>query len=624
MADQKNHKMSMKEVLHINLRAIDVFYKTYPQMIYSRIFYCSWQALAPFVGIWFSARILTELSGDRNPEKLLRLVLWTLITTAISMLGTAWLDKWRKTATSGIRYKHDMPYAFKMLEMDFQDVDAPATHQMLNQIKQAQNQGWGLFRLIGNMENIMSAIFTLLGGMVLTVTLFTAKVPENAGALTILNRPLVLLLVLAVMIAITYTSPLLSTKGRSYWAKHAKEMSQANRHFWFYLDSFAQKPEYASDIRIYRQEKFSQEFFGDKENAFSSNGMFAKLCRGPIGGYQAAGSAVSVLFTGIAYLYVCLKAWAGAFGIGAVTQYVAAITKVATGVAELLRELGDSSNNAVFLKTSLEFLDIPNRMYQGTIPVEKRMDYEYEIAFKNVSFKYPGGENYALKNLSFAFKVGQKLAVVGRNGSGKTTMIKLLCRLYDPTEGEITLNGIDIRKYDYKEYLSIFSVVFQDFKLFSFSLGQNVATNVKVDERKVTTCLEQAGFGNRLQQLPKGLDTYLGKDFESDGISLSGGEAQKIALARALYKDAPFIILDEPTAALDPIAEAEIYSKFNDIVGDKTAIYISHRLSSCRFCDEIVVFDHGEVVQQGSHDVLVAEEAGKYYELWSAQAQYYV
>jgi len=622
--NNKKKKMSMKEVLHINLRAIGVFYKYYPQMIFSRIFYCCWQALTPYVGIWFSARILTELSGDKNPERLTRLVLLTLITTAVTMLGSGLLDKWRKTATSGIRFKHEMPYVFKMLQMDFQDVDAPDNHALLHEIRQARNQGWGLFRLLENMNIIFTSVFTLLGGLVMTVSLFTSRVPESAGAYTILNQPLFLLFVLAVMIAITYASPLLSTKARSYWAKHAGEMSQGNRHFWFYAFSFGQQPGLAADNRIYRQERFAQRFFADKENGFGSKGFFAKLARGPIGGYQAAASAVSVIFTGIAYAFVCLKAWAGAFGIGAVTQYVAAITKVATGAADLLREYGDISNNAEFLKTSLKFLDIPNRMYQGTIPVEKCMDNEYEIAFKNVSFKYPGSETYALKNLSFTFKIGQKLAVVGMNGSGKTTMIKLLCRLYDPTEGEITLNGIDIRKYDYKEYLSIFSVVFQDFKLFSFSLGQNVAANVKVDEAKATECLEKAGFGERLKSLPKGLDTYLSKDFEEDGIGFSGGEAQKVALARALYKDSPFIILDEPTAALDPIAEAEIYSKFNDIVGDKTAIYISHRLSSCRFCDEIVVFDHGEVVQQGSHDMLVVDERGKYHELWNAQVQYYI
>ena len=216
-----------------------------------------------------------------------------------------------------------------------------------------------------------------------------------------------------------------------------------------------------------------------------------------------------------------------------------------------------------------------------------------------------------------------RLAVVGENGSGKTTFIKLLCRLYDPTEGEILLNGIDIRKYRYDNYLALFSVVFQDFRLLAQPLGQNVAASVDYDRERAKECLERAGFGRRLAELPKGLDTCLYRDFEDDGVEVSGGEAQKIALARVLYQDAPFIVLDEPTAALDPEAEAEVYTKFNDIVEDKTAIYISHRLSSCRFCDEIAVFDHGRVVQQGTHDDLLAVRGGKYQALWDAQAQYY-
>ncbi|MCL2285030.1 MAG: ABC transporter ATP-binding protein, partial [Firmicutes bacterium] len=221
--------------------------------------------------------------------------------------------------------------------------------------------------------------------------------------------------------------------------------------------------------------------------------------------------------------------------------------------------------------------------------------------------------------LSINFRIGQRLAVVGMNGSGKTTMIKLLCRLYDPTEGEITLNGIDIRKYRFHEYMAIFSVVFQDFGLFDFTLAQNVATSAKPDFARVTECLDKAGFDMKGMEL----DSYLYKGYDENGIEISGGEAQKIALARALYKNAPFIVLDEPTAALDPIAEYEIYSKFNEIVGEKTAIYISHRLSSCRFCDDIAVFDKGKLVQRGSHDRLVADAKGKYHELWNAQAQYY-
>lgn len=361
----------------------------------------------------------------------------------------------------------------------------------------------------------------------------------------------------------------------------------------------------------------------NKEGTFGSNGVFAHVARGPIGLYAAAGNAVSVLFTGVVYAFVCLKALAGAFGLGAVTQYVASIMKVSNGMSSLVAAFGDMRNNAAFLELTYEFLDIPNNMYQGSLTVEKRRDRKYQVEFRNVSFKYPGSESYVLRNVNMKFEIGRRLAVVGMNGSGKTTFIKLLCRLYDPTEGEILLNGIDIRKYNYREYMDIFSVVFQDFQLFGLKLGENVASGVNYDRELVVDCLEKAGFSDRLAGMKNGTETYLYKDYDKDGVDLSGGEAQKIAIARALYKNAPFIILDEPTAALDPVAEAEIYSKFDQIAGDKTAIYISHRLSSCKFCDEIAVFHEGAVIQQGTHAELVADVTGKYYELWHAQAQYY-
>ena len=275
-------------------------------------------------------------------------------------------------------------------------------------------------------------------------------------------------------------------------------------------------------------------------------------------------------------------------------------------------------------KAAIDFLRryVPNSTYQGSLTTEKRSDRKYEIEFKAVYFRYPGTSTWALRHVSMKFDVGGRLAVVGENGSGKTTFIKLLCRLYDPDEGEIRLNGIDIRKYRYDNYLALFSVVFQDFQLLAQPLGANVAAAEDYDRERAARCLEKAGFGARLAELLNGLDTCLYRDFEEDGVEISGGKAQKIALARVLYQDAPFIVLDEPTAALDPEAEAEVYTKFNDIVEDKTAIYISHRLSSCRFCDEIAVFDHGQVVQQGNHDALVEAE-GKYQALWEAQAQYY-
>ena len=245
------------------------------------------------------------------------------------------------------------------------------------------------------------------------------------------------------------------------------------------------------------------------------------------------------------------------------------------------------------------------------------------IEFVNVSFKYPKTDFWALKNVSFKFKIGERLAIVGMNGSGKTTLIKLLSRLYEPTEGVITLNGIDIKKYDYDEYQSIFSVVFQDFHIFAFSISDNVSCSLNGDKEKVVECLEQAGFGEKLKELPNGIETIITKLYDNDGIEISMGEKQKLAIARALYKDAPFVVLDEPTASLDPISEQEVYNKFNEMVKDKTAIYISHRLSSCRFCDKIAVLHEGKLVQVGNHDELVKDENSKYFELWNAQAQYY-
>lgn len=319
----------------------------------------------------------------------------------------------------------------------------------------------------------------------------------------------------------------------------------------------------------------------------------------------------------------CLKAWGGAFDIGSITQYVGAATALASNIYAILQVYGAMKSNTEYLKKAYEYLDIPNAMYQGSLTTEKRTDRKYIVEFCDVSFKYPGSEQWALRHVNMKFQVGRRLAIVGENGSGKTTFIKLLCRLYDPQEGQILLNGIDIRKYNYRNYMDIFAIVFQDFQLISQPLGNNVAGSMTYDAERVRKALIDAGFGDRLETMPDGLNTQLYKDFTEDGVDVSGGEAQKIAIARALYKDAPFIILDEPTAALDPIAEAEIYSKFNEISGDKTAIYISHRLSSCKFCDEIAVFHEGAVIQHGTHDELVNDESGKYHELWHAQAQYY-
>ncbi len=506
--------------------------------------------------------------------------------------------------------------------MDFVRIDNPETHKMLNTIEENNwGGGWGLLRVYEKLNSIVAPFFSVFGGLALTITLFTSRVPESAGRWRILDNPIFLFVIFTIMVTVSCISSFLGNKAGSYFAQNSEQANLENRlGGWYGLLGI--RKEIADTLRLYPFGEFCTNYSFKNTRLFSSFGYFGKLIRGKVGVLNMASGAVSHIFTLTIYIYVCLKAWAGAFGVGGITQYVGAVSNIAGSVGSFLSIWGDIRNNAPFLKLTFEYLDLPNDMYQGSLTTEKRSDKKYTVEFRNVSFKYPGTDVWALRNVSMQFRIGQQLAVVGKNGSGKTTFIKLLCRLYDPTEGEILLNGIDIRKYDYHDYMDIFSVVFQDFKLFPYTIGQNVASAEQYDADRAKDCLVKAGFGERLAEMEAGLETYLYKDRRDDGINISGGEAQKIALARALYKDSPFIILDEPTAALDPIAEAEIYSKFNDIVGDRTAIYISHRLSSCRFCDEIAVFDQGNVVQMGSHDSLV-ETDGLYRELWYAQAQYY-
>lgn len=620
---EENKLLSRREAFRVNRKACLLLYRRYPQMCTSGIVCVIWEAITPYVGIYLSARIIDEIAGNRNPETLRVLVLYTLFSAAFISLVSSLLAKWRDTQGSGMYFKVQQIFTEKLMEMDFVNIDDAKTHEKLSTIKQNQNGGgWGLFRVTWSVSNLIGAVFNLLGGLALTVSLFTQSVPESAGRLTVLNNPLFIFAVIAVMLAVTYIAPALSNKAGSYYAGKSDTHNLANRLFGFF-GWLGYRQEYAADMRIYRQDIICERHNSDKTGTFGSKGIFARLSRGPIGLYNAASSAVSVIFEGFVYVFVCLKALAGAFGVGAVTQYVTSVTRLSGGVSSLISTAGDMRNNASFLKLVFDFLEMPNTMEQGSRPVEKRNAGEYEIEFRDVSFRYPGSEEYALKNVSLKFHAGERLAVVGQNGSGKTTFIKLLCRLYDPTEGVILLNGVDIKEFDYLEYMTLFSVVFQDFKLFAFTLGQNVGTRVAYDRELTETSLRKAGFGDWLDSLEDGTDTYLYKDFSKSGVDISGGEAQKIALARTLYKDAPFIVLDEPTAALDPIAESEVYSNFNEIVGDKSAIYISHRLSSCRFCNDIIVFHEGKLVQRGSHEELSADTNGKYFELWNAQAQYY-
>ena len=621
MSNNTNKKTSFAAAFKNNLRAWKILFKPCKGAFVSIFLSALTAAASPLVTIWFSAQLLNELAGSRNPAALRNWVLLTLGATAGIMLLNAILQHWREAEESTFYAKMQSVFGKKRLDMDFPNADSQRVYELQSQIWQSQNfTGYGLRQSIEIFRSGCNALFQILGGIGLSLGLFFAKIPQASG-LGFLNSPLFTVGFIALLFAAALAAPVCATKGNSYWERNDEQGTFGNRVFGYFSSASSNRARMA-DMRFYKQQAIA-EYYLEKNNTFSMKSTFAQYAKGPMGLIIALSSCVSAFLTGLIYLLVCIKAWAGAFGLGTATQYIGSVTSFFGGFSELMKCIGVMRINSSFLDTVFELLDTPNTMYQGSLTTEKRSDIQYDVEFRDVSFKYPGSEAYALRHVNMKFKVGSRLAVVGMNGSGKTTFIKLLCRLYDPTEGEILLNGINIRKYRYDDYMKIFSVVFQDFQLLALPLGQNVAASQTYDAARVLDCLNKAGFGEKLAKMPHGLDTYLYKSVDTEGVDVSGGEAQKIAIARALYKDSPFIILDEPTAALDPIAEAEIYSKFDEIAGDKTAVYISHRLSSCKFCDEIAVFDSGSVIQQGTHSDLLADERGKYFELWNAQAQYY-
>ncbi len=618
----EDEKVSLRRALRLHLRAAKELHRIGPKLFPSTILSAIVSGLLPYVTVFFSARILQELAVLRRPGVLWKWVAAGVLCTGLGAIAKAFLYQRSETLLDDLYGRKELLFIRKMFSLDYADMDKQETHDLREQIRENENwSSWGLMRAPEACEWGLKGIVGIFSGIALTVSLFTSPVPETAGKLTILNHPVFIAVLAGLILFITWLAGKCNLKSIAYWSSAAEEATLGNRVFGFF-GFIGTKKGRGPDIRMYNQQNLISAYW-DQDSSYSVDSKMGRLARGPLGIYSGLGVSVTTVLTGFMYVFTCLKAWGGAFDVGSVTQYVGAATALCGSIFELTALTGILKTNTPYLEKTFQFLDIPNAMYQGSLTTEKRSDRQYEVEFKNVSFKYPGTEKWALKNVSMKFQVGKRLAIVGENGSGKTTFIKLLCRLYDPQEGQILLNGIDIRKYNYRDYMGIFSVVFQDFQLLSQPLGANVAGSNTYDRERVTKALVDAGFGDRLATLPEGLDTQLYKDFTENGVEISGGEAQKIAIARALYKDAPFIILDEPTAALDPMAEAEIYSKFNDISGDKTAIYISHRLSSCKFCDEIAVFHNGRIIQQGTHEALLADEGGKYSELWHAQAQYY-
>ena len=554
------------------------------------------QIFQPFLGLFLTPLLVDELCGGRNVR--------TLATyAAVLVIGECVLSiLLARVNTTLQKYQERLDNYFAMeisrhsMGLDFQLTE---DQKALDQLEKAVT---GMSWYSGGAYGIGEQVFMFIGN-VFKIAGFVTVITVHAPALLIV-------VLIYVVISGWIRSKLNEIELISYG-----NLSKSNRLFgyfgWEVVDF-----RFGKDIRLYDARRMLVE----KWKKYTEESIGAWKWRADKGyPYNLALDGAGLVRSLITYFYAGYLVIREAFSIGIFTQMISAAGGLDATLGGLVWNVQELMKRCNYAYEYVLFMEYPEAMPKGTAHVKPG---EHRIEFRNVTFAYPGTDKKVLDGVNITVEPGEHLSIVGLNGAGKTTFIKLLCRLYDPTEGEILVDGRNIMEYDYKEYVGQFAPVFQDFKIFGFSIGENIVFD-NMDQVRLKEILKLTGLDGMTQKLPKGVDTPVFKMFEEDGIEPSGGEQQKMAIARALYKNASVIILDEPTAALDPMAEYEIYKQFHSLVGDKTAFYISHRLSSCRFCDKIAVFSEGGIAEYGSHEELVNISGGIYAKMFEAQAQYY-
>ncbi len=610
--------MSKKEMIKTNLRGLKLVYSSLSIPKIFVILFVVFDVMYNYWGLFFASRLIDDLVLRVERERILGDFLGLTVGNGILYLAMCVVVKFYFYGGSMIWEDANHELNKKLMSMDYEYMESETIQNKRRDIdNMAREHGCGLNMLFWTATPFVERLLQLVVAGIITVQLFVKcltayKTQEWKGILIVLSF-------VAFLIIFLYVNQRMTQKIQAKVNKSVEERLPYTRKYDFYVDEYIGREECGKTVRLFNQQSLLSETLNDIFEKVSKLLSRQTILEARMNQWA---EGINVLISGMIYLLLGIMALKRVISVGSICLYAGCITNFLWHFQRWNQQVSVLKMNTKYVKQYLDFLDIKNKKYEGTLPVEKRDDDKFVVEFENVSFHYPGSEKNILENFSIRFNIGERLAVVGRNGSGKTTFIKLLCRLYDPTEGRILLNGIDIRKYDYKEYLSLFSVVFQDFQIPAFTLGQIVAASQGYDEEHVNDAVKKAGLSNLAARMPYGNDTYLTKEFDKNGIDISGGEAQKLAIARALYHDTPFVILDEPTAALDPIAEYEVYAKFNELIGTKTAVYISHRLSSCQFCNDILVIDDGKAVQRGSHEKLIGEE-GLYAKLWKTQAKYY-
>lgn len=557
-------------------------------------------AVTPFISIYFIPEIVDELMTGKSAERLFLLAASMVLMEFLFGIINGTLGNLIDRYGQKFENYFNMILSRRIMELDFQLTE---NKEALDQLELAKNgMSWysgGINGLLEPFFDAISAVITLLGVAYLILT----KAP----------------IVLIIAIVIVVVTALVNNRLNHIEQEGYTRLSKINRIFGYLGWSLADF-RYGKDIRLYdakemmvgKWSRYTADYY-EENRAIAGKQLPLQLTSG-----------FTIICRDVAvYFYLGVLAILGKITIATCIQMVASASTFSNALNNIMLCYLNMVKRANYANEYVKFLDYPPSMPKGSKKVNAG---KHVFEFQNVSFSYPGSNVKVLKGVNLTISEGEHLSVVGLNGAGKTTLVKLLCRLYDPTEGAILMDGVNIQEYDYEQYMNVFAPVFQDFKLFAFSVKENLLLGdsfTSGEEELAETTLQKVGIDEKVSAWKEGANTILFKQFDKDGIEPSGGEQQKIAIARALIKDAPVVILDEPTAALDPIAEYEIYKHFEEMVYGKTAIYISHRLSSCQFCDKIAVFSEGTIAEYGNHESLVGIPNGIYAEMFEAQAQYY-
>jgi ATP-binding cassette subfamily B protein len=545
-------------------------------------------------GLYATKLIIDSVMASQFEQTLWIAGALVLLQLLLNLLSKAF-DQLRHTERNELVHRINQLIAESIMKFQYDKLEDPYYLDLRERAKFAyDNQGvaWQLLYLVTRFISIAISLASL--GVVLFM--FDIWLVVALGVVLILN----------------FISFSLSNRTQ---ISLTNQMIPVNRKFGYYLNTLL-SPENAKDYRFSNMDElihekasaFTYEATGWIKNLFFTQGMFSWV-----------NDVINYLLMGFTYIYIAVKTIAGEVLLSDFIFYTGTVLSVSNELVNLVGAYAELKRNTEWIKPFFELLEVPQENHDDAHKLS--LERIETIEFDDVSFKYPKTDTMILNHVSFKINKGEKISVVGLNGAGKTTLVKLLSRLYKPTSGKILINGIDIWEYKHHDYMEKLAAVFQDYKIFAYSITENIAG--KLDHEGAYDAASKVSLSQKIKSLPKGMESTYSKSLYQDGIELSGGEQQKIAIARALYKGSDLIILDEPTAALDPLAEAEIYEHFNELVKDKTAIYISHRMSSSVFCDKILVLNHGVVEDYLPHKQLMKKKESLYYKLFTTQAQNY-